>query len=113
VSERKGGGGDLGVVVRDDKGSHRYVIELDDTRVGFAVYHIRGGRHFFVHTEIEEGLEGRGWASKLIRKAVDDVKGQGGTIVPICPFVRAFVDRHPEYDDMVDWEILQRIESRS
>lgn len=52
-------------------------------------------------------------ATKLIGKAVDDVKGQGGTIVPICPFVRAFVDSHPEYGDIIDWEILQRIESRS
>lgn len=99
------------IVIRDDTEGHRYVVEAGGNQVGMAVYHMRGGRHFFVHTEISEHAGGRGLGTKLVKFALDDVRAQGGSVVPICPFFAAYIKRHPEYDDIVDHDILRRIES--
>ena len=99
------------VVMRDDAENHRYVIEADGKLLGLAVYHLRGGRHFFVHTEVADEAGGRGLGTRLVRFALDDVREQGGVVVPICPFFAAYIKRHPEYDDLVDHEILRRIET--
>ncbi|MGH8873305.1 MAG: GNAT family N-acetyltransferase [Acidimicrobiia bacterium] len=99
-------------VIRDDPDNHRYVLEIDGEVVGIAVYHIRGGRYFFVHTEIRPGHESEGLGSALARVALDDVRAKGGKIVPICPFISAWLKRHPEYQDMVDQAVLDRINQR-
>lgn len=96
-------------VVRDDPENHRYVLELDGETAGLAVYHIRGGRYFFVHTEIQPGHEREGLGSVLARAALDDVRAKGGKIVPICPFIAAWLRRHPDYGDIIDQEVLDRI----
>jgi predicted GNAT family acetyltransferase len=99
------------VAVRDDPDQHRYVVEVDGVRAGMAVYHLRGGRHFFVHTEVDDEFSGQGLGSTLIREALDDVKAMGGMIVPLCPFVARYVRSHHQYDEIVDWDLLGRIES--
>ncbi|MDF2730603.1 MAG: hypothetical protein K0T01_2390, partial [Acidimicrobiia bacterium] len=78
---------DHDVVVRNDADNHRYVLELDGEPAGLTVYHVRGGRHYFVHTEINAGHGGEGLGSVLVQGALDDVRARGETIVPICPFV--------------------------
>ena len=96
--------------LRDDVENHRYVAELDDEVAAFAVYHLRKGqRYFFVHTVVEPPFEGRSIGSKLVRYALDDVRAKGAKIVPLCPFVAGWLERHPEYKDLVDEEITARI----
>ncbi len=77
--------------------------------MAMAVYQLRGGKHIFVHTEVNADYEGKGVGTALARFALDDVRAQGGTIVPLCPFIAAWVKRHPEYQDMVDQQLLDRI----
>jgi predicted GNAT family acetyltransferase len=55
----------------------------------------------FTHTEVQPEAEGKGVASELIRRALDDVRRRGLSAVPLCPFVRAFIARHPDYQDLV------------
>ncbi len=55
----------------------------------------------FTHTEVPEKLEGQGVGSTLVRGALDDVRAQGLQVVPLCPFVAAFIRRHREYMDLV------------
>ena len=86
------------------------MITVDGVRTGKAVYHLRGGRHFFVHTEIDPDYEGKGLGRRLVESALDDVASKGGTVVPLCPFFRAYIRRNDEYDRLVDHEILARIE---
>jgi len=95
--------------MRDDTENHRYVAEIDGKVVGSAVYHLRNGRHIFVHTEVDAAHEGEGVGSDLARYALDDVRSKGGTVVPVCPFIAAYVKRHPEYQDLVDQDLLDRI----
>jgi hypothetical protein len=100
---------ELEVRFRDDADLHRYLAEIDGRVVGMAVYQLRAGRHIFVHTETNPEHAGKGVASALARFALDDVKAQGGTIVPLCPFIASWIEHHPEYREMVDQELLDRI----
>lgn len=98
----------------DDTEDHRYRLEVDGQRAGMAVYHLRGGRHFFVHTEVDDEFSGRGLGTRLVKYALDDVRANDGKVVPLCPLFAAYIKRHPEYDDLVDKEIMRRVdEARS
>jgi predicted GNAT family acetyltransferase len=97
------------IAVRNDVDNHRYVLELDGERAGMAVYHVRGGRNYFVHTEVDPGHEGEGLGSALAQNALDDVRARGQQIVPLCPFITAWLNRHPDYQDLIDQEALARI----
>lgn len=101
------------ITVTNSPDRERYVADIEGEVVGFTVYHIRhGGIYFFVHTEIVPGYEGKGIGETLVREALDDVHSMGGTIVPLCPYVAAFVQKHPEYDNLVDHQIFDRIADR-
>lgn len=95
--------------VRNDPENHRYLLELDGEVIGVAVYHERGGRRLFVHTEVAPEHEGEGLGSTLARGALDDVRAMGMRIVPLCPFISAFIDRNPEYAGLIDQPLLDRI----
>jgi predicted GNAT family acetyltransferase len=79
----------------------RYEIRVDGTLAGFTQFHVNGDVATFPHTEIEPEFEGKGLASQLIRAALDDVRARGLTVVPKCPFVRSYIEKHPEYQDLV------------
>lgn len=98
------------VRIWDDDENHRYALEVDGTLAGMAVYHLRGGRHFFVHTEVDDEFSGRGLGTRLVKTALDDVRDAGGSVVPLCPLFAAYIKRHPEYEDLVDREIMARVE---
>ncbi|HEY3089085.1 MAG TPA: GNAT family N-acetyltransferase [Jatrophihabitantaceae bacterium] len=89
------------IEVRDNSDESRYEVLLDGQPVGFAYYRAEPGMVVFTHTEVEPEAEGKGVASSLIRWALDDVRRRGLSAVPLCPFVRAFIARHPEYEDLV------------
>lgn len=93
------------VVVTDDPDNHRYVATVDGSRAGIAVYHVRQGRHLFVHTEVDDAYEGEGVGSALVRGALDDIREQGGTVVALCPFVSNWISKHDDYRSLVDDEL--------
>lgn len=53
------------------------------------------------HTEVLPGHEGKGFGTRLVQGALDYVRGQGKTVIPICPFTLNWVRGHPEYHDVV------------
>jgi predicted GNAT family acetyltransferase len=79
----------------------QYEILLDGRRVGLASYYERGGSIVIPHTETSPEFGGRGFASKLVRFSLDDIRAQGRTVVPACPFVASYLDKHPEYQDLL------------
>jgi uncharacterized protein len=97
------------VEFRDDPENHRYLATSNGEIAALAVYHIRNDRYLFVHTEVRPGYEGEGVGSDLARFALDDARARGVSIVPVCPFIAGWMERHPEYQDLVDQEILARI----
>jgi predicted GNAT family acetyltransferase len=86
--------------VRDNPDQHRYEIHLDDVLVGFVAYRQSDGVRVLVHAEIQPEYEGRGLGSTLARGALDDVRTRGLRMVPSCPFIAAYLRRHPEYADL-------------
>jgi predicted GNAT family acetyltransferase len=89
----------------------RYEIHVDGRLAGFAQYVRRGGRTFFVHTEIDPGFEGKGLGSKLAARALGAERAAGTKVVPLCPFVRSYIDRHPDEVGNVDQDLLERIDN--
>jgi predicted GNAT family acetyltransferase len=81
---------------------HRYEVRRDGAVAGFAQYELRPAAVAFVHTEIDKAFAGQGLASVLIRHALDDVRARGLAVLPFCPFVRGFIDKHrDDYLDLV------------
>ena len=86
--------------VRDNPQESRYELLVDGQLAGVARYRLDGERITMYHTEIEREYEGRGLGAELARSALDDVRRRGLGLVPRCPFIAAFIRRHP--DDYLD-----------
>lgn len=89
------------VVVRDNEEQGRYEIFVGSTRAGYAEYHAQPGLITATHTEIDPAFEGHGLGSRLVREMLDDIRRRETKVLPICPFVRAFLHRHDEYADVL------------
>ncbi len=80
----------------------RYEITADGEPAGFVQYRERPGLVAMVHTEVDPRFEGQGVGSTLIRSALDDARARGLAVLPFCPFVNAYIERHPDdYADLV------------
>jgi predicted GNAT family acetyltransferase len=79
----------------------RYLAMVDGEEAGFAAYRLRGERMVFTHTEVSPAYEGRGVASELAKGALDDVRRRDLRMVLVCPFMTTYVQRHPEYSDLM------------
>jgi predicted GNAT family acetyltransferase len=90
------------VAVADHPERERYEITADGEPAGFTQYRRRPQLIALVHTEIDPAFEGRGLASILIRFALDDARARQDAVLPFCPFVNAYIKKHPdEYADLV------------
>jgi predicted GNAT family acetyltransferase len=96
--------------VRDDPQLLRFEIHDDGKLAGFAQYVRRPGRIFFVHTEIDPAFEGRGLGSRLAAGALDATRATGERVVPLCPFIAQYIERHREYADLVDHVLMASLE---
>lgn len=81
----------------------RWEARLDGELAGYAEYRTKRDRVVFTHTVVEQRFEGRGIASGLARAALDAAVAAGLRVVPYCPFMSAYLERHPEYESSVDW----------
>lgn len=90
------------VVVDVPEKSH-YELRIGDRTVGEAAYRHRRGstRIAFLHTEVDEQLAGRGFGSRLAEEAFSDVRRKGLEVIPLCPFMTAYLKRHSEHQDLI------------
>jgi predicted GNAT family acetyltransferase len=90
------------ITVVDNAAEDRFeALAPDGTVVGVAEYSRQGDVVLMNHVEVLPAYEGQGIASRLTTAALDELRGQGVKIVPRCPYVLAFLPRHPEYADLV------------
>ena len=89
------------VEISDVPEASRYELRLGGKLIGLAAYRRRDGRIAFTHTEVDKSCEGRGLGSRLAAAALDDARGQGLDVVPLCPFIAHYIDKHPEYEELV------------
>ncbi len=85
----------------NNEAASRYEIHVDGQLAGYALYRRRPDALALTHTKILPEFEGRGLGSVLARGTLDDIRAQGGQIVPLCPFIAAFINRHDEYRDLI------------
>ena len=90
-----------GVRITDNADERRYEARLDGELAGWVDYGRVQSRLVALHTEVLPEYGGRGIASALVRRVLDDVRAAGGTVTPRCPFFVAHFERHPEDRDLV------------
>ena len=86
--------------IRDNTAQHRFELDADG---GTAVmyYRLEPGVITLMHTEVPPELGGQGIGSALVRGVLELVRTRGLKVVAKCPFVAAYMGRHPEYNDLV------------
>jgi predicted GNAT family acetyltransferase len=87
--------------VSDNPDEDRFEIRVDGELAGFSQYRQRPAGLAFTHTEIDDRFEGQGLGSRLVSHALDDARERGFAVLPLCPFVRSYIERHSEYLDLV------------
>jgi predicted GNAT family acetyltransferase len=87
--------------IADEPGEQRYEIAVDGELAGFARYRLKPGQISFTHTEVDDRFEGQGLGGKLVSFALDDARARGLAVLPFCPFVKAYIQHHREYADLV------------
>jgi predicted GNAT family acetyltransferase len=86
--------------IRNNENLHRYELETEG-QAAVAYYKLAPGVITLTHTETPMALRGRGIASRLVRGALEDARARGLKVVPKCPFVSAYIARHPEFGDLL------------
>jgi predicted GNAT family acetyltransferase len=84
----------------NNKAHHRYELAVEG-HIAATYYQIEGNVITFIHTEVPPELGGRGIGSQLIRDALDQVRADGLKVIAQCPFVKAFIEKNAEYQDLL------------
>jgi predicted GNAT family acetyltransferase len=88
-------------VISDAPERSRYEAHLGDVLAGILEYVVKRGRIALTHTEVLPELEGQGIGSALVRFGLDDARARGLPVLAVCPYVRSYLERHPEQADIV------------
>jgi hypothetical protein len=91
----------MSVSVADHPEAERYELTAEGERVGFVTYRVDPEVITFLHAEVNPVHERQGWGSRLVAGALDDARARGLKVRPVCPFVAAYIERHPDYRDLL------------
>jgi quinol monooxygenase YgiN/predicted GNAT family acetyltransferase len=94
----------LDVVVRENLESQTYDAMVGDEIAATMLYEIEGPRLVLTHTAVQSRFQHQGIATALIAATLDDIRTKDKKVTILCPLVRAFIDGHPAYADLVDAE---------
>jgi uncharacterized protein len=86
--------------VIDNPELKRFELHVGE-RIAIAQYIAGHDTMTFTHTEVPQTLEGQGIGSALVKGALDQVRERGWKVAPMCPFVAAYIRRHPDYRDLM------------
>ena len=79
----------------------RVDAHVGDTLIGFAAYEVcDDGSYSFHHTEVFEEYSGHGYGKELAAGVMDSARERGVKVAPTCPFLRKYMDAHPETQDI-------------
>jgi hypothetical protein len=91
---------DMNDAVSNNPAHQRYELDVDG-HIAATYYKIADGVITFIHTEVPPELGGKGIGSRLIKGALDQVRADGLKVSAECPFVKAYIEKHPEYADLL------------
>ncbi len=89
------------IEVADNPSRRRFELRQGGEVAAFSEYNAVKGALLFTHTEVLPAHVGKGLGSRLIAFALGEVRRQGLQAIPACPFVAAYIRKHPEYLDLV------------
>ncbi len=92
----------MDVTVHHVPESHRYELrDAEGQRIGLIDYRLADGIATMWHTEVDPAHGGKGYGNLLVTGALDDARAQGLKVRPTCPFIKKYIERHPEYGDLL------------
>jgi predicted GNAT family acetyltransferase len=94
-------GADVMNEIVNNKAQHRYELIVDG-HLAATYYSVADGVITFIHTEVPPELGGKGVGSQLIKGALDQVRADGLKVIAQCPFVKAYIEKHPDYADLLE-----------
>lgn len=86
----------------DNHEKKQFELCVEDTIAKIEYIKTKTGKIYLTHTEVPKELEGRGIGNAIVKKVLDKVRRDKLPLVPMCPFVAAYIKRHPEYNDLLD-----------
>jgi uncharacterized protein len=86
--------------IRDNKAQNRFELDVDGG-IAFANYRNTSSAGIITHTETPRALRGRGIASELVKGALELIRAEGQKVIAGCGFVVDYLEKHPEYEDLV------------
>jgi hypothetical protein len=90
--------------ITDNEAESRFEIHVGGERAGLVQYHIPSHHPTvisFLHTEVDDRFQGMGLAGKLARAVLDNARERGLQVLPYCPYIKAWIAKHPDYADLV------------
>ena len=87
-------------LIRDNRALHRFELDVDG-KTAVSYYKLAGGVITFTHTEVPQELSGQGIGSRLARGALESARAQNLKVVARCPFISAYIAKHPEFSDLL------------
>ena len=95
------------ISITNQTSRQRYELAVGGTLAAVAEYRPRGGSIELVHTEVMPQFEGKGLAQQLAQHALDDVRSQGRKAVASCSYMARYIERHPQYQDLLEQDSRQ------
>jgi len=89
------------ITLRDNEVEDQFEVLVDGTPAGILTYSMEDGNYALNHEEIDPSYQGLGMGSQLVSHVLDQIRSKGLGALPYCPFVLSFMQRHPEYHDLV------------
>ncbi|HTX24734.1 MAG TPA: GNAT family N-acetyltransferase [Steroidobacteraceae bacterium] len=86
--------------MKDNRAEGRYELQTSGG-VAFIDYRRDGNVVTMLHAEVPAAVRAGGVGSRLVRGALDLVRGEGGKVIPRCPFVAAYIGKHPDAQDLL------------
>ncbi len=86
--------------VKDNPAKNQFELIVEG-HTALAAYRLKPGVITFTHTEVPKELGGRGVGSQLAKGALDQARTRGLKVVPLCPFIKAYIEKHPTYQDLL------------
>jgi predicted GNAT family acetyltransferase len=91
----------MNIAVTDNKEQQRFETDLGGGQYAFVTYRHKNGNIELLHTEVPEELEGQGIAGNLVKGIFEQIKEQNFKAVAHCSYIKVYLKRHPEYNELL------------